>query len=153
MSELTLIFDCDNHKELKEYLVSLNGILEVEITNIDDLKIYVKYDSNLINLKTIKMEILLFLDVIKIPSIISFNKHSKNSLSKYTIIIENLCCEYCFKGMIEELLVTDGIESAYSDFDYDNKKNVAISICYDNNLIAGEVLKKIENKLNMHDFS
>jgi len=61
MSELAIVIDHWGHKELKEYLMSLNGILDVEIKNdINDeqLNIYLKYNSDLISPKIIKMEIL-----------------------------------------------------------------------------------------------
>ncbi len=72
MSKLTIIIDNWGHKELKEYLMSLKGILDVEIKNDEQLDIYLKYDSSLITPKIIKMEITLFLDIAKIPSILSF---------------------------------------------------------------------------------
>ncbi len=54
MSELTIIIDNWGHKELKEYLISLKGILDVEIKNDEHLDIYLKYDSSLITPKIIK---------------------------------------------------------------------------------------------------
>ena len=50
--------------------------------------------------------------------------------------------------MIEELLVLDGIESAYSDFDYHNKRNVKIVICYDSSLINDSMIRDLEIKFN-----
>ena len=85
MSELTIIIDNCGHKELKEYLMSLNGILDVVIKNQEQLEIYIKYNPNLIIPKIIKTEILLFLDILKIPSIIAFDKHSTVETSEYKI--------------------------------------------------------------------
>ena len=48
MSEITIIIDNWGHEELKEYLMSLKGILDVEIKNDEQLDIYLKYDSSLI---------------------------------------------------------------------------------------------------------
>lgn len=89
------------------------------------------------------MEILLYLDIVKIPSIISFDKHSKSNIKKDIIVIKDLCCEYCLKGMIDDLLDINGIESAYSDFDYINKYNVNIFITYNYKLLDKE--KNIRN--------
>lgn len=55
MSELNIIIDNFGHEELKEYLMSLNGIFDVKITNDEYLDIYLKYDSSLITLNIIKM--------------------------------------------------------------------------------------------------
>ena len=35
MSEITIIIDNWGHEELKEYLMSLKGILDVEIKNVE----------------------------------------------------------------------------------------------------------------------
>ena len=52
------------------------------------------------------------------------------------------------KDMIKELLVVDGIESAYTDFDYVNKYNVNIFITYDDTIINEEKLIDLKNKFN-----
>ena len=147
MDELTLKIDCWINKEIKDYLLSINGIFEVNINSIEN-EINIKYNHNLINIKVLINEILLFLDILKTPSIISFDKHSKQKTEKYSIIIKNLCCEYCLKNMINDLLVIDGIETANSNFDYHNKTNVIISINYNSKLINKEKIKQIESKFN-----
>lgn len=148
MKELTITFDnVWLDKELKEYLLSLNGIHNVEI----DLKyesITIRYNSELISIKIIKLEILTFMDVLKTPSVISFNKHSNKILTKTTIVIKDLCCEYCLKGMIEELLLINGIEKVDTNFDYINKKDVPLHIEYDKELISKEDIKILEDKFN-----
>ena len=64
MKELTIVLDSWGHKELKDYLMSLKGISKVIVEDERYLKIYVKYNPTFITLKMIKMEILLFLDII-----------------------------------------------------------------------------------------
>lgn len=149
MNELTLKIDyCDFiDNELKEYLISLEGVFESEVDSSLN-EIYVKYDASLINLEILKYEILAFLSLLKIPSIIGFNKHSKNKVINYSITIKDLCCEYCLMIMIEELLSIKGIESALTNFDYHNKKDVIITIQYDKNLISEKEIKNIEKKFN-----
>lgn len=148
MKELTITFDdLWLDKELKEYLSTLKGIHNVEI----DLKyesITIRYNSELISIKIIKLEILTFMDVLKTPSVISFNKHSNKILTKTTIVIKDLCCEYCLKGMIEELLLINGIEKVDTNFDYINKKDVPLHIEYDKELISKEDIKILEDKFN-----
>ena len=61
--------------------MSLKGILDVEIKNDEQLDIYLKYDSSLITSKIIKIEITLFLNITKIPSLLSFNKYPKFEIS------------------------------------------------------------------------
>lgn len=149
MKKITLKIDCSLffNNDIINYLLGLNGIKLVKI-NTESKEIYVEYDSNIISLKILKMEILLYLDVLNVPSIISFNKHLDGDLEKYIITIKDLCCEYCLKGMIEDLLEYDGIISAYSNFDYINNFNVNIYITYDSNLIKKEKLDELTVKLN-----
>lgn len=157
MAELTIIIDNWGHKELKEYLMSLNGILYVIIKNKEQLEIYIKYNSNLITSKIIKIEILLFLDILKVPSILAFDKHSTIKTSDYKIIRNDICCEYCFKGAIDDLFEIEGIEKVESNFseencyqkNYDERDNVIINIKYNSNLISIDDMKQIELKLNI----
>ena len=149
MQELTLTIDyCDFlGKELEDYLITLNGINEIKINNSNN-QIYIKYNYDLIKTKILVLEIKLFLNKLKLPSIIGFNKHPKNNLKEYSIIIKDLCCEYCLNTMIEELLFTEGIEKCYSDFNYKNKKNVKIKINYRSDIITIEEIQNLEKKFN-----
>ena len=163
MSEITIIIDNWGHEELKEYLMSLKGILDVEIKNVEheiksdeQLDIYLKYDSSLITPKMIKMEITLFLNITKIPSILSFDKYPKFKTSNYTIIRDDLCCEYCYKGAIEDLFEIEGIETVKGNFNedylfkkYEEREKITINIEYNPNLLKAEDMKQIELKLNI----
>ena len=143
--ELTLKYDCLIDKEIKDYLLKINGIEDIKI-NLDTGEIYIKYNN--IGIKLILMEVELFLDVVKFPSLIGFDKHSKNKLLDYEMVINDLCCEYCLKTNIDILFETDGIESVRTDFDYINNKDVKIFIKYDNNKIDIESIKKLESEFN-----
>jgi len=146
VKELTITFDnVWLDKELKEYLLSQNGIHNVELENET---INIKYSPEVITIKIIKLEIVTFIDVLKTPSVISFDKHSNSPLIKTNIILKDLCCEYCLKGMIEELLLINGIEKVDTNFDYINKKDVPIHIEYDRKLISKEDIKILEDKFN-----
>jgi len=148
MKELFLTFNfhncCDN--ELKTYLLKLNGILDVNF-NYEDNSIYIKYNQNIISLKMLFLEIKTFLNILKVPDLVSFNKVSDNN-SSYNIIIKDLCCEYCLMGFIEELLLIDGINQAFSDYNYDIKTNVVITISYEDNIININSILELENKFN-----
>ena len=153
MSKLTIVIDNLGHKELRNYLMSLKGIFNVKIKNIKYLEIYLEYDSNLITPSIIKMEILLFLDIFKTPSILSFNKYPKFKTFNYTIIRDDICCEYCLKGAINDLFEIEGIESAKSNFDkaYFSipREKIMVNIKYNPNLIDNNKIKQIESELNI----
>ena len=148
MKELTFVIDWAIHDELKDYLMSLNGISNVIINNDKYLKINIKYDSNLISGKIIEMELFLFLDVTKTPSIISFNKHFKGKLETYIIDKNSICCEYCLKGAIEDLFEIEGIEKVETNFGQKDN-NTIINIGYNPKLISIDKMKEIEIELNI----
>lgn len=153
MSELTITIDYWGHKELKDYLSSLKGIYEVIIHNDNQLEIDIKYDSNFITSKIIKMEILLFLDILKVPSILSFDKHATTETLEYQIVKKDICCEYCFKGAIDDLFEIDGIEKVDSNFSeencYQKQEDIIINIRYNPSLITMKEMKQIESNLNL----
>lgn len=150
MSELTFIIDYwSKLNKLKQYLMSLNGILDIIIVIIKNEElsgIHINYDSNLITPQIIKSEILSFFDL---PVILSFDKHSMVETSNYKMIRDDLCCEFCFKGVITKLFEIEGIEQVESDLEYLLEKdyecdNVVINIKYNPNIISIEEIKKIE---------
>lgn len=151
MDKLTLKIEYTDflNNDLENYLKDLNGVKIIKINN-DKNEIYVEYDSNIISLRLLKREILLYLDLVKIPSIVAFNKNFKNGIRKDCILIKDLCCEYCLNGMIEELLEIDGIESAYTDFDYNNKFNVNIFITYNDEIIGKEKIIELKEQFNSY---
>lgn len=147
MDELTLRIDYLSgiNTELEQYLLNLNGISKV---NQSDEIINIKYDSELINIEMIKLEIFLFLELDKTPSLISFDKHAKNKTTKKSILINDICCEYCFKSSVQELLLRKGIEKVDSDFEYDYSKKIVLNIEYDDTLISQNEIENLELKLN-----
>lgn len=156
MKELYISLDTWGHKELKDYLISLEGIFEVNIEDTNKVDVYLKYNSNLITPKIIKMEILLFLNIVKTPSLLSFNKYPKFKTLNYTIVRDNLCCEYCFKGTIDDLFEIEGIEQVESNFNedylfqnYEDREKIKINIKYNPNLIDSDTMKQIELNLNI----
>lgn len=149
MNKLTLKIEYSDFldEELNKYLSSLNGVLFSKV-DMEKNEIYVEYDSSIISIKILKMEIILYLNIKNTPSIVSFDKHFENNIKKDIIIVDDLCCEYCLKGMIEDLFEYDAIKSAYTDFNYVDKKNVNIFITYDDKILKLDELNKIKNKFN-----
>lgn len=152
MKKIRIKFDyVSNYDFEEEFLIYLSksyGIISADVDKKTN-EIIVEYDSSMMSLELLMKEILIYLDLDKIPSVIAFDKCVSNShIRKDIIVIKDLCCEYCLKNMIKELLVIDGIESAYTDFDYVNKHNVNIFITYDSVIINEEKLVDLKNKFN-----
>ena len=82
MKTITLEFDAVPRSGLEEHLLSLNGILEVKIVNEETCVLTIKYDSNVTDYNIIKLEIITFLDIYNIPSLLSFDKHEEGKKCK-----------------------------------------------------------------------
>lgn len=124
---------------IDEYLLTVKGINEV---NVNGKEVIISYDSKLISLKVIKLEIYLFLGI-KNPGILMFNKNSDIELTINNYILDDVCCEYCLLGKIDELLDTEGIYKIINDYDGDLRKKVNLKISYDKEVISWKRIKKI----------
>lgn len=144
MNRITIEFDTFLDKGLLEYLKTIDGIEDCEI---NDGKLTIIY--KLISLKVMIKEACLYLDILRRPSVLSFDKHLTNKLEEYKLVINDLCCEFCLMHDIEELLYVDGINSAYSNYDYDDKDEVEIYITYDGSIISKDKLDKLNKKFNV----
>lgn len=147
MSELTFKIEYISmlNKELEEYISSLSGVLEAK-TNPTKNEVYIKYDSRLISIKQLVLEVKLFLYLIKTPSIISFDKHSKQDTIKTLLNIGDGCCEYCLKGFIEDLILVEGIEQANADYEDYDFFNISIEVSYDKNIFNDTTIKELAKK-------
>jgi len=124
---------------IDEYLLTVKGINEV---NANGKKIVINYDSKLISLKIIKLEIYLFLGT-KNPGILMFDKNSSDRLEEDNYLIKDACCEMCLLYKIDELMDTEGIERVETDYDMHYYYNIKLKISYDRNKISWENIKKI----------
>ena len=78
MEELTLILDYNINGLLLKKISKLKGISKIETTNYDNIyQLDIKYNSKLISIFNIQDFLASF---ISFPSIISFDKNSKNKL-------------------------------------------------------------------------
>ena len=94
---------------------------------------------------SLEKEILLYVDSLNVPVIVSFNKFEDNEVIK-EIVIDDGCCEFCMKGNAESLSRIDGIGSF--SFDQDNGYfDVHAKLGYNPNKISEEKLKEIEASL------
>ena len=138
--------------DMCEYLRLLNGVRIVKIYKEEEM-VEVSFDEKLTSFKIIKYEVYIYLDILNFPSLIYFDKHSSNKLTKYNLVIKDLCCEHCLKGMMEDLFDIEGIDKADCNFDvnYKKRENVVIKIEYDDTIISKDEIKKIERKMNYEE--
>lgn len=136
----------DYRNNLEDYLLSIDGIEYVKKEDTGyNFFITITYDETKIFLERIEKEILLYIDKLKVPVIVSFNKFEDYVVIK-EIVIEDGCCEYCMNGKIQKLLEIDGINSA----SYDEGEaffNVILKLVYNPDKINNEKLRQIINDL------
>ena len=152
MNEISMKIYClsCNIDDFLEYMKSIDGVEDVVI-DLDCEEVYVRYDCSIIDLNILKKEILLFLGVGGVPSIDGFDRHLNRELNEYLLIIRNLCCEYCLRGMVDDLMMIAGIGKVKHSYNGGNKKNVKMYIYYDSRFISEMDLFDIENNFNMED--
>lgn len=156
MSELTLKIDSFEINELDDYLLSLNGIKEVTITNENLVSVDVKYDEKLITEDIVKLEILAFIHALKWPSYYEFDRHFNGKTKLYMIERDSICCEFCYAEVLEQLYDIKEIKKVESNF-YDkffknrhDSKKYYIKVYYDSNVLNEEKMKEIENELEIY---
>ena len=156
MKEYTLIIDdpsyYDDHFDLFEYLLTLNGIEDVVIVDGPYLtSVTVKYNEKLIGDNQIRYEIMAFSELLNYPCIHGFDKHSSDKDIVTVKIDYHTCCEYCFANNIYTLVDTPGIVKVETDF-YENywKKcieNYSMTISYDPKIISKEKFEKLKKEI------
>lgn len=146
MQEVNFKFDFDNvmiSNDFSDYFLSLKGIKDIKYKNDDYLEITIQY-TNDISLERIKLELELYFNILNIPEMLSFDKHIKKDLKKEKIVVKDICCEYCIKGTIEDLFDTNGIVSAYTNYDQiEFFCDVTFYITYDDTIITKEEINNI----------
>lgn len=132
------------HNELKDYILSLNGVDEVYIDNEENLIIKIIYNKNVISNNILYLELNLFLNY-KTPYLYSFNKYSDSNLKvyEYKFNKEDDLIEYEYFYIIDKLFNSKGVEKIESDYDYSFMPETLLKIYYDDSVISLEEIKKV----------
>ena len=78
---------------------------------------------------------------------LEFDKNNVIEYKTLTYIMGSICCEYCYKGLIEELFENDKIKSVKTNFDMHNKFNINLIIEYSEKYPKEELINYIEAKI------
>ena len=84
------------------------------------------------------------IEALKHPNVLYISPEGQN-IKKEQIVIKDMCCEYCIKGTIEDLFDTNGIVSAYTNYDplVDSFYDITFYITYDDTIITREEINNI----------
>ena len=143
---MKLILNDYVNTELKEYLLMQNGIIDVSIDNKKYMtKLDIKYDEN-ITPEIIMRHIDLFQNN-KYSVLFEFDKELKGKFKTLKYTIDDMCCEYCYMGLVMDLFENEKIESVKSNFDFNKSAfNIEFKIEYEEGYKEEELIKYIKEK-------
>lgn len=126
-----LVLDDIVFDELKDFLLSQEGIKKVEISK-DKIgnKIYVEYDTNISPL--IIMKYIALFEEYECSELLEFDKGLQYKTRKIKYTVESICCEYCYKSFVMKLFENKYINSFKSNFDFDRFTSIIIELEYTN---------------------
>ena len=145
---MKLKVDGNVNPELKDFLLSQDGIVNVDINYDNDfIELNIKINEKT-NPKIVMKYIELFEDN-KYSNLLEFNKEYKGKVKTLKYIIDDMCCEYCYMGLVMDLFENDKVKSAKSNFDiYNPAFNVEFLIEYIDNYSEEELIEYIKEKHN-----
>ena len=78
----------------------------------------------------------------------SFDKENSNKTNTIKYTVDDICCEYCYMGLIKELFENKNIVSVKSNYDLISPAyDVELEIKYDNNYDEKDLIKFIEESI------
>ena len=134
--------------ELKDFLLSQEGITNVEI-NYDEyfIKLNIKFNEK--TNPNIVMKYIELFEKHKYSNLVEFNKEYEGKINSLKYIIDDMCCEYCYMGLVMDLFENDKIKSVKSNFDFNKPAfNIEFTIEYDEDYKDEELIKYIKEKYN-----
>ncbi len=145
---MKLILDDLVNEELKEYLLMQDGIVGVEINNEDFLTILnIEY-----NKKTTPEIIMKYIELFqknKYSILFEFDKGTIGNFRVLKYTIDDMCCEYCYKGLVMDLFENKKIKSVKSNFDFNKPAfDIEFIIEYDKEYREEELIKYLKDKSN-----
>ena len=132
--------------ELKEYLLSQDGITYVDI-NYDGyyIEVNVKYNKKT-NLILVMKYIELFQNY-KSSCLVEFDKEYEESTKTLKYIIKDMCCEHCYNALVMNLFENNKVKSVKSNFDIEKGFfNIEFIIEYIKDYKEQDLIKYIKEK-------
>lgn len=134
--------------ELKDFLLRQEGIVDVDI-DYEDYFIKLNIKMNEKTNPNIVMKYIDLFEKYKYSNLLEFNKEYRGKVKILKYIVEDMCCEYCYMGLVMDLFENDNIKSVKSNFDFNKPAfNIEFIIEYNENYSEQELMKYIKEKYN-----
>ena len=86
----------------------------------------------------------------EVPIMLEFDKGTKKHFNILKYMINDICCEYCYKGLIQDLFDNEFIISVKSNFDFNKPAfNIEFFIEYSFDYDESKLIQYIKEKLNV----
>jgi len=143
-----LILDDFINEELKEYLLMQDGVDSVVIDNENFLTILnIKYNKK--SPPEIIMKYIELFQKNKYSILFEFDKGTIGDFKVLKYTIDDMCCEYCYKGLIMDLFENKKIKSVKSNFDFNKPAfDIELIIEYAKEYNEEKLIKYIKDKSN-----
>lgn len=136
-----------NH-ELKDFLLRQEGIVDADI-DYEDYFIKLNIKMNEKTNPNIVMKYIDLFEKYKYSNLLEFNKEYRGKVKILKYIVEDVCCEYCYMGLVMDLFENDNIKSVKSNFDFNKPAfNIEFIIEYNESYSEQELMKYIKEKYN-----
>lgn len=145
---MKLILNDFINEELKEYLLIQEGIIYVEFNEKNHLtELNIKYNE-----KTTPNIIMKYIELFQNNEYSILFEFDKGTIGTFKILkytIDDMCCEYCYRGLVMDLFENENIKSVKSNFDYNMPAfNIEFIIEYNEKYTKEELIEFIKEKYN-----
>lgn len=143
---MKLVLDDGVSNKLKEYLLTQEGIIDVKIGEKNFFTILdIKYNEE--TTPNIIMKYIELFQKNKYSILYEFDKGTTGNFKTLKYVVDDLCCEYCYRNFIMDLYDNKQIKSVKSNYDYHVMPafNIEFIIEYDENYQEEELIEYINN--------
>ena len=143
---MKLVLDDTISEELKGFLLTQDGITDVKLSRDDYLTILdIKHNEKITPIIIVKF-IELFQET-KFPILIEFDKGTSDKFKVLKYKIDDMCCDYCYRGLVMDLFENKKIKSVKSNFEWNKPAfDIEFIIEYDENYTEKELIDYIKEK-------
>ena len=115
---MKIILDDIVNDELKEYLLMQDGLSEVLIDRRDFLtELNIRHNNNF--WPEMIMNYIELFQKNKNSILFGFDKETDGKFKVLKYVVNDMCCDYCYRGLVLDLFKNENIKSVKSNFDYD----------------------------------
>ena len=143
---MKLILDDMISEEVREYLLTQEGITDVKIDEKEFFVILnIKYNE-----KTTPEIIMKYIELFQICDyslLFEFDKETEGNYKIYKYVVDDMCCEYCYRNLVMNLFENKKIKSVKSNFEYNKPAfNIEFTIECDETYSENELIEYIKEK-------